>query len=105
MPDFDDSLGGQTLGDADNENRFDKSLGDQHTLGDANIEEDLLDDGIKLEDLSDRYTEESVLGHGGSGQVTLATDIRYPLQPVIEDRADIVYGTMFQIKWEFDSPA
>ena len=44
MPDFDDSLGGHTLGDADNEDRFVKSLGDQHTIGDANIEEDLLND-------------------------------------------------------------
>ena len=105
MPDFDDSLGGQTLGDADNENRFDKSLGDQHTLGDANIEEDLLDDGIKLEDLSDRYTEERVLGHGGSGQVALLTDIRYPLQPAIEERADIVYGSQFKIKEKTDPPA
>ena len=78
---------------------------DINSLGEANSEEERLDDGIKLEDLSDRYTEERVLGHGGSGQVALATDIRYPLQPVVEDRADIVYGTMFQIKWEVDSPA
>jgi len=91
MPDFDDSLGGQTLGDDDNENRFDKSLGDEHTMGgdtdvnslgdastmgDANIDDDLLDDGIKLEDLSERYTEEGVLGKGGMGEVLLATDTR-----------------------------
>ena len=76
-----------------------------NSLGEANSEEERLDDGIKLEDRSDRYTEERVLGHGGSGQVALATDVRYPLQPVIEDRADLVYGTMFQIKWEVDSPA
>ena len=76
MPDFDDSLGGHTLGDADNDDRFEKSLGDQHTIGDANIEEDLLDGDIKLEDLSERYTEESVLGQGGFGQVILASDTR-----------------------------
>jgi len=84
MPDFDDSLGGHTLGDADNEDRFDKSLGDQHTIGDANIEEDLLDDGIKLEDLSERYTEERVLGQGGFGQVVLATDTRLSRQVAIK---------------------
>ena len=76
MPAFDDSLGGQTLGGDDNDDRFDKSLGDERTMGDANIEEDLLDDGIKLEDLSERYTEEGVLGKGGMGEVLLATDTR-----------------------------
>ncbi|MFL2866338.1 MAG: protein kinase domain-containing protein [Pirellulaceae bacterium] len=76
MPDFDDSLGGQTLGGDNNDDRFEKSLGDEHTMGDANIEEDLLDDGIKLEDLSERYTEEGVLGKGGMGEVLLAIDTR-----------------------------
>ena len=40
MPDFDDSLGGQTLGDDNNEDRFDKSLGDERNLGDANLEDE-----------------------------------------------------------------
>ena len=39
MSDFDDSLGGQTLG-GDNNDRFEKSLGDERTMGDANIEDD-----------------------------------------------------------------
>jgi len=76
MPDFDDSLGGHTLGDNDNDDRFEKSLGDERTLGDANIEDDFLEDGIKLEDLSERYTEEGILGQGGMGEVLLATDTR-----------------------------
>ena len=86
MPDFDDSLGGQTLG-GDTNDRMEKSLGDEHTMGgetdvnslgdastmgDANIEDDLLDDGIKLEDLSERYTEEGVLGKRRKGAVLLA---------------------------------
>mgnify|MGYP004120401591 FL=1 len=33
MPDFDDSLGGQTLGGDNNDDRFEKSLGDEHTMG------------------------------------------------------------------------
>ena len=63
MPDFDDSLGGQTLGGDDNDDRFEKSLGDEHTMGgdtdvnslgdastmgDANIVNDLLEDDIRL---------------------------------------------------------
>ena len=62
MPDLDDSLGGQTLG-GDNNDRFEKGLGDDHTMGgdtdvnslgdastmdDANTEDDLLDDGISF---------------------------------------------------------
>ena len=31
MPDYDDSLGGQTMGGEDNEDRFEKSLGDEAT--------------------------------------------------------------------------
>ena len=31
MPDYDDSLGGQTMGGEDNEDRFEKSLGDELT--------------------------------------------------------------------------
>ena len=76
MPDFDDTLGGQTLGGDDNDDRFEKSLGDEHTLGDANIQDDWGDDDMELVDLSVRYTEEGVLGQGGFGQVLLATDMR-----------------------------
>ncbi|MFL2866337.1 MAG: protein kinase domain-containing protein, partial [Pirellulaceae bacterium] len=91
MPDFDDSLGGHTLGDADHEDRFEKSLGDEHTMGgdtdmnslgdastmgDANIEDDWGGDDMELVDLSARYTEEGVLGKGGMGEVLLATDTR-----------------------------
>jgi len=76
MPDFDDSLGGQTLGDDNHENRFDNSLGDERTMGDANIEEDWAGDDMELVDLSARYTEEGVLGKGGMGEVLLATDTR-----------------------------
>ena len=46
-----------------------------------------------------------MLGHGGSGQVTLVTYIRYLLQPVIEERADIVYDSEFKIKEKTDPPA
>ena len=91
MPDFDDSLGGQTLGGDDNDDRFEKSLGDEHTMGgdtdvnslgdastmgDANIEDDWGGDDMELVDLSTRYTEEGVLGKGGMGEVLLATDTR-----------------------------
>ena len=91
MPDYDDSLGGQTMGGEDNEDRFEKSLGDEHTMGgdtdinslgdehtlsDANIADDWDNGDIELTDLSVRYTEEGVLGKGGMGEVLLATDTR-----------------------------
>ena len=91
MPDFDDSLGGQTLGGDNNDDRFEKSLGDEHTMGgdtdvnslgdastmgDAKIEDDWGGDDMELVDLSARYTEEGVLGKGGMGEVLLATDTR-----------------------------
>jgi len=75
----------------DNQDRLDKSLGDQHTMagdadvnslgdqptfGDANLEDDLFEDGMERVDLSTRYTEEGVLGKGGFGEVTLALDTR-----------------------------
>tara|TARA_Y100001934_G_C12356455_1_gene778454 strand:+ start:54 stop:212 length:159 start_codon:yes stop_codon:yes gene_type:complete len=41
MPDFDDSLGGQTLGGVNDEDRFEKRLGNEHTMGgDTDIEDD-----------------------------------------------------------------
>jgi len=58
-------------GDAD-----ENSLVDQSTLGAADIDDDLFDDELELVDLSTRYTEESVLGKGGMGEVILATDTR-----------------------------
>ena len=91
MPDYDDSLGGQTMGGEDNEDRFEKSLGDENTMGgdtdinslgdastmgDANTEDDWDDGDMELVDLSARYTEEGVLGKGGMGEVLLATDTR-----------------------------
>ena len=91
MPDYDDSLGGQTMGGEDNEDRFEKSLGDENTMGgdtdinslgdastmgDANTEDDWDDGDMELVDLSARYTEEGVLGKGGMGEVLLATDKR-----------------------------
>ena len=91
MPDHEDSLGGETLdGDAKADpaeqslgdgatmggDTAAHSLGDQSTFGDANVDDELFDDGMKLEDLSERYTEEGVLGKGGFGEVILATDNR-----------------------------
>jgi serine/threonine protein kinase len=90
MPDPEDSLGGETL---DGDAKADPSeqslgdgvtmggdtahgLGDQSTFGDSNADDELFDDGMKLEDLSERYTEEGVLGKGGMGEVILATDTR-----------------------------
>ena len=52
------------------------SLGDQSTFGDANADDEMFDDGMNLEGLSERYTEEGVLGKGGFGEVVLATDKR-----------------------------
>ena len=91
MPDHEDSLGGETLdGDAKADpaeqslgdgatmggDTAAHSLGDQSTFGDANVDDELFDDGMELVDLSTRYTEESVLGKGGFGEVILATDTR-----------------------------
>ena len=84
MPDSNDSLGDETL-DGDNpenesrQNPSELSLGDGETIGGdsaANSLDDLFDDGMKLEDLSERYTEEGVLGKGGMGEVILATNTR-----------------------------
>ena len=96
MPNSNDSLGGETL-DGENpknaaqQNQSEQSLGadatmggdadenslvDQSTLGAADIDDDLFDDELELVDLSTRYTEESVLGKGGMGEVILATDTR-----------------------------
>jgi serine/threonine protein kinase len=53
-----------------------RSLGDQATFGDANVDDELFEDGMELVDLSTRYTEEGVLGKGGMGEVIRATDTR-----------------------------
>ncbi|HIL95145.1 MAG TPA: hypothetical protein EYG51_04420, partial [Pseudomonadales bacterium] len=76
MPDPEDSLGGETLDGDAKADPAQQSLGDQPTFGDANTEDELIDDGMELVDLSTRYTEESVLGKGGMGEVILATDTR-----------------------------
>ncbi len=91
MPDHEDSLGGETLDGDAKADRAEQSLGDgatmggdtaahslgdQSTSGDAHVDDELFDDGMKLEDLSERYTEEGVLGKGGFGEVILATDTR-----------------------------
>jgi hypothetical protein len=92
MPDHEDSLGGETFSGEAQQDAAEQSfgdgatmggytaahrLGDQSTFGDANVVDDeLFDDGMKLEDLSERYTEEGVLGKGGMGEVILATDTR-----------------------------
>ena len=84
MPDSNDSLGDETLDDDNPENESrqnpsELSLGGGETIGGdsaANSLDDLFDDEIKLEDLSERYTEEGVLGKGGFGEVILATDTR-----------------------------
>ncbi|HIL99011.1 MAG TPA: hypothetical protein EYG51_24370 [Pseudomonadales bacterium] len=85
MPDHEDSLGGETLdGDAKADpaeqslgdgatmggDTAAHSLGDQSTFGDANVDDELFDDGMEVVDLSTRYTEESVLGKGGFGEET-----------------------------------
>jgi|GEM_PF-264477 len=91
MPDHEDSLGGETFSgdakaDAAEQSLGDgatmggdtaaHSLGDQSTFSDANIDDELFDDGMELVDLSTRYAEEGVLGKGGMGEVILATDTR-----------------------------
>jgi len=91
MPDHEDSLGGETFSGEEQQDPTEQSLGDgatmggdtaahslgdQSTFGDANINDELFDDGMKLEDLSERYSEEGVLGKGGMGEVILATDTR-----------------------------
>ena len=91
MPDHEDSLGGETFSGEEQQDPAEQSLGDgatmggdtaahslgdQSTFGDANVDDELFDDGMKLEDLSERYTEEGVLGKGGFGEVILATDNR-----------------------------
>ena len=91
MPDHEDSLGGETFSGEEQQDPTQQSLGDgatmggdtaahslgdQSTFGDANVDDELFDDGMKLEDLSERYTEEGVLGKGGMGEVILATDTR-----------------------------
>ncbi len=92
MPDPEDSLGGETfsgdeqqdaagqslgggatMGGADTDAN---SLGDQATFGEGSVDDELFDDGMKLADLSERYTEEGVLGKGGMGEVILANDTR-----------------------------
>ncbi|MBT4013520.1 MAG: protein kinase [Planctomycetaceae bacterium] len=92
MPDHEDSPGSETLdgseaeadlsglslsdSDTMSDDTAANSLGEEYTLGDANIDDDLFDDGMKLEDLSARYTEKGVLGKGGFGEVKLAMDTR-----------------------------
>ena len=91
MPDHEDSLGGETFSGEEQQDPAEQSLGDgatmggdtaahslgdQSTFGDANVDDELFDDGMELVDLSTRYTEESVLGKGGMGEVILATDTR-----------------------------
>ena len=91
MPDHEDSLGGETFSGEEQQDPAEQSLGDgatmggdtaahslgdQSTFGDANVDDELFDDGMELVDLSTRYTEEGVLGKGGMGEVILATDTR-----------------------------
>jgi serine/threonine protein kinase len=91
MPDHEDSLGGETFSGEEQQEPAEQSLGDgatmggdtaahslgdQSTFGDANVDDELFDDGMEIVDLSTRYTEESVLGKGGFGEVILATDTR-----------------------------
>ncbi|MCS5642357.1 MAG: serine/threonine protein kinase, partial [Dehalococcoidia bacterium] len=76
MPDHEDSLGGETFSGEEQLDPRDQSLGDGVTFDDANLDDEMFDDGMKLVDLTQRYTEESVLGKGGFGEVILATDTR-----------------------------
>ena len=76
MPDPEDSLGGETFSGEEQQDSAEQSLGDgatmggdtaahslgdQSTFGDANVDDELFDDGMELVDLSTRYTEESVV--------------------------------------------
>ena len=91
MPEHEDSLGGETFSGEEQQDPAEQSLGDgatmggdtaahslgdQSTFGDANVDDELFDDGMEIVDLSTRYTEEGVLGKGGFGEVILATDTR-----------------------------
>ena len=91
MPNHEDSLGGETFSGEEQQDAAEQSLGDgatmggdtaahslgdQSTFGDANVDDELFDDGMEVVDLTTRYTEEGVLGKGGFGEVILATDNR-----------------------------
>ena len=95
MPDPEDSLGGETFSGEEQQDPAEQSLGDGATMGDtdtanpssmgdqltfAGTDEglgvNLGDDDMRIIDLDDRYTIESVLGKGGMGEVLLATDKR-----------------------------
>jgi len=91
MPDHEDSLGGDTFSGEEQQDAAEQSLGDgatmggdtaahslgdQSTFGDANVDDELFDDGMEVVDLTTRYIEEGVLGKGGFGEVVVATDTR-----------------------------
>ena len=87
MANHDDTLDGRTLNDVPGKHQVEKSLGDQNTLDEqnqstassdsaVNIDSEMLEEGIQLEDLSKRYTEDGILGTGGMGQVMGAMDTR-----------------------------
>ena len=91
MPDDKDKLGRDAFNGNEHADRADQSLGDgqamngdtdgnslsdQSTFAEAHVVDALFDDGMKLQDLSERYTKEGVLGRGGMGEVILATDTR-----------------------------
>jgi hypothetical protein len=48
MPDHEDSLGGETFSGEEQQDAAEQSLGD------ANVDDELFDDGMKREDLSER---------------------------------------------------
>ena len=71
--------------------RYDKSLGEQPTAGDATSSVSDLDDhdedqvdGMEVVDLSSRFDIERTLGEGGMGEVVLATDKRLKRQVAIK---------------------